>query len=155
MRSNPLSGHTLAVALFLALATAHAAEEATEPVGGEEEHRIEVPLNEILVAAPSEGALVDHKDLKVTIASGYGVLTFLSITLNGKKVIEMVNIEANGMDSITVPKKHLKLRENTLRVDSWHQLPGQPRRLEAFTTPEIKFHVRPPKTLPVEKPPGT
>ncbi|MDA0321812.1 MAG: hypothetical protein O2923_03720 [Verrucomicrobia bacterium] len=30
----------------------------------------------------------------------------------------------SSIDSIAVPKKHLKLRENTLRVDSWHELPG-------------------------------
>ena len=56
------------------------------------EIRIEVPLNQVMVLEPFDGDAVKYKKyLKVKIASGYGVLTFISITINGKLAVRMKN----------------------------------------------------------------
>ncbi len=104
--------------------------------------RLKVPPNQVLILNPFEGAQVNHADLPITVASGYGVLTFLSITVNGKLAVKVANVEAGGMEDIVLPKKHLKHGKNRLRIDSWHQMPGQTHRLAPFTAPEITVHVR-------------
>jgi hypothetical protein len=108
--------------------------------------RIKVPPNQVMVLNPFEGAQVDHADLPITVASGYGVLTFLSITVNGKLAVKVANVEAGGLEDIVLPKKHLKHGKNRLRIDSWHQMPGQTQRLESFTAPEITIQVKPIKS---------
>lgn len=128
----------LAIGLLLAIGGGAFAEDFDEV-----RQRVKVPPNQVLVLNPFDGAQVDHADLEVTIASGYGVLTFLSITMNGKPAIKMANIEAGGMQNIKVPKKHLKAGKNRLRIDSWHQMPGRTQRLEPFTAPEITIQVKP------------
>jgi hypothetical protein len=116
----------------------------TEGGPGEEEMeiRIEVPLNQVMVLEPFDGDAVKYKkDLKVRIASGYGVLTFISITINGKLAVRMKNIDAKETGVITVAKKHLKRGENVMLVKAWHQLPGRKTRLAKFKHPEIRFKV--------------
>ena len=108
--------------------------------------RIKVPPNQVMVLNPFEGAQVNHADLPITVASGYGVLTFLSITVNGKLAVKVANVEAGGLEDIVLPKKHLKHGKNRLRIDSWHQMPGQTQRLESFTAPEITIQVKPIKS---------
>jgi hypothetical protein len=108
---------------------------------GEMEIPIRVPLNEIMVLDPYDGDVLKYKDLKLKIASGYGVLTFVSVTVNRKLAVPVKNIEAGQTGVITVPKKHFKIGKNRILVNSWHQMPGQTTRLEKFKHPEIRIKI--------------
>lgn len=150
MMMRGFSGSALTAIAFLAVAPG--GTKTLLPVEDGETPRIEVPLNQIMILQPFDKAQVEQADLEVTIASGYGVLTFVSITLNGKKVIEMANIDAGGIETIVVPGQHLKPGKNRLSVDSWHQMPGQTQRLEEFTAPEITLQVTRAKPSVPKKP---
>ena len=54
---------------------------------------MDVPHNEIMVLTPFDGDVVDHDPLAVQVATGYGVLTFLTITLNGRVALDVGNID--------------------------------------------------------------
>lgn len=114
--------------------------------GSAAEEPPKVPFNEIFVMWPVDGEVLEFEDLDVDIASGYGVLTFISITLNEEKVIEVATIDAGKMGTLTVVKGELKIGENVLQVNSWHQLPGREDRLAKFTAPLITFTVKNPGT---------
>lgn len=114
-------------------------------VGPEGGMQIEVPHNEILVMSPMDDDKLPLADLDVQIQSGYGVLTFISIMVNGKVAVEMENIEARSLGAVTVPKDSLSIGKNVLKVNSWHQLPNTENRLEKYSAPPITFKVLKPK----------
>jgi hypothetical protein len=134
---------TLALGLQACASETRGTQQGPPPHQGELDTQnialMRVPLNEIRVLDPYDGASVRRKDLKVTIASGYGVLTFVSITMNGKLAVPMKNIEANQIGKIIVPGKHLKPGKNTMLVNSWHQMPNQKIRMAKFKHPIISF----------------
>ena len=109
---------------------------------------MEVPLNEIMVLAPFDGEVVDHDSLTVRVATGYGVLTFLTITVNGRVVLDVGNIDVGETGEFEIDADVLRVGENVLVVNSWHQLPGRSQRLAEFEAPPVRFTVTEPAPPP-------
>lgn len=110
---------------------------------------IELPLNEIMVLAPFDGEVVEHGPLTVQVATGYGVLTFLAITVNGRAAVDVGNIDVGATGLFEIGEDLLRVGENILEVNSWHQLPGRPQRLAEFDAPPVHFTVKKPAPPPV------
>lgn len=112
---------------------------------------MDLPLNEIMVLEPFDGDVVEHAPLTVQIGTGYGVLTFLAIRVNGRVAIDVANIDVGDTGVFEVDKALLQVGENVLEVNSWHQLPGRPQRLEEFDAPPVRFTVKKPAPPPVRR----
>ena len=134
----------LVLVLLLHVLVAHGGAVQTEQ-GPAADKRPKAPFNEILVLWPIDGDVVELEALDVDIVSGYGVLTFVSITLNKVKVIDVETIDAGNRGTLTVAKGKLRIGKNVLKVESWHQLPGSENRLAKFTAPLINFTVKKPQ----------
>jgi len=110
--------------------------------------QFEETINEVMVLTPVDGDVVPLDDLDVEIMSSYGVLTFLDIFVNGAHAVDSETIEARSMGTLMVEADYLKPGENTMQVDSWHQMPGESLRREKYSAPPITFTVKKPVAKP-------
>ncbi|NQT92042.1 MAG: hypothetical protein HQ559_04710, partial [Lentisphaerae bacterium] len=75
----------------------------------------------------------------------------LTITVNGRTAVDVGNIDVGAIGIFEIDKDLLRVGENVLVVNSWHQLPGRPQRLAEFDAPPIHFTVKKPAPPPVRR----